>query len=96
MEMMNDLINMGIFIHSGLKFICKILNQVKIMSDEIGIIDTTDITKYETISSLEDSIHEFKEKMKELNIYLEIKDNDIIVKNKYQDILLIIDYTKQP
>jgi hypothetical protein len=102
----SELINMGMFIHSGLKYLCKILNQIKKNSEEIdrnsiifnletlGTYDNTKIAKYETILELEASIDVFIDEMALLNIFIQIEDTNVIIKNKHKDTLLVVDFTK--
>lgn len=82
------LTQLGIFSNTGIRFLSKILHEIHTMKNK------EDYDKI-LLSDLEDATQRFIDKMRKLEIILEIEETNLIVKDKYLTILFIVDYTKQ-
>lgn len=82
--MENYLTHLGVFCNCGIQFLCKILHEIHSLKNK-EFCDKT------LLSDLEDATKYYIDKMKELDIILEIEETNLIVKDKYLSILFFFE-----
>ncbi len=78
-DIQKDLINLGMFINSSLGFLCNTLNSNEIKYDK----------------KIEEACNKYINDLMNFNIFIEIVDTQMIIKNQHNRCMLIVDYTKQ-